>query len=262
MKINYLEKYQYKVKSISELIEIVGIFPRVKTIILCHGVFDIVHPGHLRHLSYAKSKADFLIVSVTSDRHIKKGIYRPIVPENIRALNLAALEMVDYVIIDDSATPLEEIKLIRPDFFAKGFEYSSSDLPEATIEEHQILTNYGGKLLFTPGDLVLSSSNLIEQQAPNLMLEKVLSLMQTHKISFLDIENTLSKFKQITVHVVGDTIVDTLTSTALIGGQIKTPTISPTNMPRVVPADACTGLTAFLLRRLSSITSPPRVFIS
>ena len=81
---------------------------KITDLILCHGVFDIVHPGHIRHLSYAKSKADLLIVSVTSDRHIKKGIYRPHVPENLRALNLAALEMVDYVVIDDYATPIRK----------------------------------------------------------------------------------------------------------------------------------------------------------
>ena len=95
MKFEYLENYKYKVKRISELVQIIGDFPRAKSAILCHGVFDVVHPGHLRHLAYAKSKAGILIVSVTADRHIKKGIYRPHVPENIRALNLAALEMVD-----------------------------------------------------------------------------------------------------------------------------------------------------------------------
>ena len=226
MKIEYLENYRYKVKLVSELIEVIGVFPRSKKAILCHGVFDVVHPGHLRHLSYAKSKADILIVSVTSDRHIKKGVYRPHVPENIRALNLAALEMVDYVIIDDSPTPLENIKKIRPNFFAKGFEYSGSGLPIATKEESLAVAEYGGKIVFTPGDLVLSSSRLIEQQAPNLKLEKIISIMQTYDFDFSDISKVLEEFKNIKVHVVGDTIVDTYTETTMIGGQIKTPTIS------------------------------------
>ena len=75
---------------------------------MCHGVFDLVHPGHIRHLLYAKSKADILVASLTADRHITKGAYRPLVPQDLRALNLAALEMVDYVVIDPNATPLEE----------------------------------------------------------------------------------------------------------------------------------------------------------
>jgi len=226
MKYEYLENYKYKIKSVEELKQLLGSFPRSRTAILCHGVFDVVHPGHLRHLSYAKSKAGLLIVSVTSDRHIKKGVYRPHVPENIRALNLAALEMVDYVVIDDFATPLDNIRQLQPDFFAKGFEYSGSSLPTATVEESAVVSEYGGKTIFTPGDLVLSSSNLIEQQAPDLMLEKVISIMQTYKFDFSDITKVIDKFSDIKVHVVGDTIVDTYTETAMIGGQTKTPTIS------------------------------------
>lgn len=222
----YLEKYKYKVKSVSELQSSIGTFPRSETVILCHGVFDVVHPGHLRHLSYAKSKANVLVVSLTADRHIKKGTYRPHVPENIRALNLAALEMVDFVIIDDYATPIENIEKLKPDYFAKGFEYSGSSLPVATLEESAAISKYGGKIIFTPGDLVLSSSNLIEQKAPNLMIEKIISIMQTHKFTFADITSALDEFDRIKVHVIGDTIVDTYTETSMIGGQTKTPTIS------------------------------------
>ena len=88
------DHFKHKIKSINEIIDVTGNFPRKKKIILCHGVFDIVHPGHLRHLIYAKSKADYLVVSVTSDKYIDKGIYRPHVPENLRVANLAAFEIV------------------------------------------------------------------------------------------------------------------------------------------------------------------------
>jgi rfaE bifunctional protein kinase chain/domain len=226
MDFEYLNNYKYKIKTVAELTELLGDFPRTKTACLCHGVFDIVHPGHLRHLSYAKSKADFLIVSVTSDRHIKKDIYRPHIPEKLRALNLAVLEMVDFVLIDDSATPIVNIYRIKPDFFAKGFEYSTINLPAATVEESNAVSEYGGKIIFTPGDLVLSSSRLIKEKAPNLMIDKLISLMQTYDFDFLDIKKVLTEFDKIHVHVVGDTIVDTYTETVMIGGQTKTPTIS------------------------------------
>ena len=65
---------------------------------MCHGVFDLVHPGHIRHLVYAKEKADILVASLTADAHITKAEYRPFVPQDLRALNLAALEMVDSFI--------------------------------------------------------------------------------------------------------------------------------------------------------------------
>lgn len=84
------EKYRHKIKTVEELRQIIGARPRIKKVIMCHGVFDVVHPGHLRHLIYAKSKADILVASLTADVHISKGQYRPHVPQDLRALNLAA----------------------------------------------------------------------------------------------------------------------------------------------------------------------------
>ncbi|MBT6278096.1 MAG: adenylyltransferase/cytidyltransferase family protein, partial [Chromatiales bacterium] len=97
--------FRRKIKSIDELVKIIGPHPREKSVIMCHGTFDLVHPGHIRHLVYAKSKADILIASLTSDEHIKKANYRPYVPEDLRAMNLAALEVVDYVIVDKDDIP-------------------------------------------------------------------------------------------------------------------------------------------------------------
>ena len=94
------ETYRQKIKTVDELVEAIGSRPRVKKVIMCHGVFDVVHPGHLRHLIYAKSKADVLVASITADVHISKGHFRPHVPQDLRALNLAAFELVDYVVID------------------------------------------------------------------------------------------------------------------------------------------------------------------
>jgi rfaE bifunctional protein kinase chain/domain len=189
-------------------------------------VFDIVHPGHLRHLAFAKTKAELLIVSVTSDNHIKKGAYRPHVPENLRALNLAALEMVDYVLIDTNEKPLSILEDLQPDYFAKGFEYSSSDLTPATQEEKDVINNYGGQIVFTPGDYVLSSSKLISSVSPNLMVEKLLIIMQAYSLTFEDLTKTLDLLPKYKVHVVGDTILDVQTETVLLGGQTKTPTLS------------------------------------
>ena len=94
--------YMKKILDLPQLKKIIGNIPRKKKVVLCHGVFDIVHPGHIRHLAYAKSQADILIVSCTGDKFIDKGIYRPHIPQNMRASNLAAFEMVDYVLIDEA----------------------------------------------------------------------------------------------------------------------------------------------------------------
>ena len=134
--------------------------------------------------------------------------------------------MVDYVFIDDNDKPIKNLKIIKPDFFAKGFEYSSSKLPPATKEEMMIVKSYGGKMIFTPGDIVYSSSKILNLSLPEITYEKLLFLMNQNKIKFNDLKNVIKKFKKLTVHVVGDTIIDTYTRTSFIGGQIKSPTFS------------------------------------
>jgi rfaE bifunctional protein kinase chain/domain len=218
--------YKHKIKSPGEIAQLIGEPPRERKVIMCHGVFDVVHPGHLRHLLYAKSKADVLIASLTADRHISKGHYRPHVPQELRAINLAAFEIVDYVIIDPEPTPLKNLALIKPDIFAKGYEYQASGLPLRTQEELEVIRSYGGEIIFTPGDYVFSSSQLIEAAPPSLRIEKLVTLMESAGLTFDKLRRTLDALGGRRVHVVGDTIVDTFTYTNMVGGQTKTPTIS------------------------------------
>lgn len=220
------EQYRHKLKTIDELLAAVGPYPRQRRVIMCHGVFDVVHPGHLRHLIYAKSKADILVASLTADRHITKGHHRPHVPQDLRALNLAAFELVDYVVIDPNDTPIENLRKLQPDFFAKGYEYSAAGLPPKTQEEVDVISAYGGEVIFTPGDIVYSSSRLIESEPPNLQTDKLITLMDMTGITFDTLRDAVANFKGKRVHVVGDTIVDSLTQCAMIGGQTKTPTMS------------------------------------
>ncbi len=220
------EQYAHKIKTIDELMALLGKRPREKKVILCHGVFDVVHPGHLRHLVYAKSKADILIASVTADRHIAKGTYRPHVPQDLRALNLAALELVDYVLIDANEKPLENLRRLQPEFYAKGYEYTDGGLNPKTEEELKVISAYGGEVIFTPGDIVYSSSRLIEMERPDLRTEKLVTLMDMSGLTFENLRRALATFKGRRVHVIGDTIVDSLTQCAMIGGQTKTPTMS------------------------------------
>ena len=223
---DFFLRYEHKVKKLEDLKIILNRKFKNKKIILCHGHFDVVHPGHIRHLSYAKSKADILIVSLTADKYVSKGIYRPHVPEYLRALNIAAFEMVDYVYIDNNLKPLKLLKSIKPDFFAKGFEYTSKGLPQASEEELKLVESYGGKMIFTPGDVVYSSSKFIESSFPKLELEKLILLMKKNRITFDLLKKTLNKFSKFSIHVIGDLIIDIHTKTALIGGQTKTPTVS------------------------------------
>jgi len=226
MKTNFFKKYKYKIIEVKKLTNILTNLSKLQKTVMCHGVFDVVHPGHIRHLAYAKSKADILIISLTADKHIAKGIYRPHIPQNLRALNLAAFEMVDYVIIDNDPTPLNNLRIIKPNFFAKGFEYVSKGLPQATHDELKIVKKYGGEMIFTPGDVVFSSSKFLDYNLPKLNIEKLLSLMEQNNVTFDTLRKSLKNLSKFSVHVIGDTIIDSYTRTSLIGGQTKTPTFS------------------------------------
>ena len=218
--------FSHKIRTADEIREAIGPRPRNKRVIMCHGTFDVVHPGHIRHLLYAKTKADLLIASLTADVHITKANLRPYVPEDLRAINLAALEMVDYVLIDREATPLKNLALIQPDYFAKGYEYTAGQVHPKTREEIEVLESYGGEILFTPGDIVYSSSALIELAPPSIAVEKLMILMQAENVTFRDLRQAVAALKGLRAHVVGDTSVDSYTYTSMIGGMTKTPTMS------------------------------------
>ncbi len=221
------EKIRGKIKSAAEVAALIGPRPRGRQVIMCHGTFDIVHPGHLRHLMYAKSKADILVVTLTGDAHIEKANFRPFVPEQLRAMNLAAFEMVDYVIIDPEPKPLSNLVVIQPDFYAKGYEYGGDGkIDPRTQEELDALSRFGGEVIFTPGDVVYSSSAIIEGVPPKLAIEKLRAVLEAEDLTIDDMRAALARFKGIKVHVVGDTIVDGHTYTSLIGGLTKTPTFS------------------------------------
>ncbi len=218
--------YRRKIKTIEELRALIGPHPRKRRVIMCHGTFDLVHPGHIRHLMYARSKAEVLVVSLTSDAHVSKANFRPFVPQDLRAMNLAVIEVVDYVIIDHNPTPIESIKRLQPDFFAKGYEYSKDGIQPKTREELAALEAYGGEIIFTPGDIVYSSSALIDLAPPKISTEKLMTLMESEGVTFDALRRTLDSFPGIRIHVLGDTIVDSYTYCTVLSAMAKTPTLS------------------------------------
>lgn len=112
-----------------------------KKVAFTNGVFDILHPGHLDTLSQAAAFADILVVGVNSDASVKrlKGESRPVNDESSRALLLAALVMVDAVVIFDEDTPLELIKMIMPDVLIKGGDYQLDTI----VGAKEVLANNG-----------------------------------------------------------------------------------------------------------------------
>jgi rfaE bifunctional protein nucleotidyltransferase chain/domain len=129
----------------------------------CHGCFDLVHPGHIKHLQAARRLADALVVTVSPDRFVDKGPGRPAFPEQLRAESVAALECVDYAAVNQWPTAEETIRLLRPDYYVKGQEF---ERPEARTEklrrEVEALRESGGEMRFTH-EFVSSSTALLKQ---------------------------------------------------------------------------------------------------
>lgn len=223
---NLRQSFAKKIKSVQEIKKIIGKRPRRKKVVMCHGTFDIVHPGHIRQLIYAKSKGDLLLVSVTIDKHLPTGPLRPYVPEELRALNLAAFEIVDFVLIDQNPTPIESLLNLEPDYFVKGFEFYVDKANPRTKEELDALSSYGGEMVFSPGDIVYSSTELLKLSKPNLSLDQLLTLMSAEGINFDELRRTVGKFNKVSIHVVGDLIVDKYSKCTLLGQSQKSAAFS------------------------------------
>ena len=117
-----------------------------KKVVHCHGVFDLLHPGHVQHFLAAKKMGDILIVSITADKHVNKGPGRPLFDELIRAETIASIEAVDYVFVSDYPTAIEAIKEVKPHFYVKGSDYqiASDDVTGMIVLEKETVESFGG----------------------------------------------------------------------------------------------------------------------
>ena len=129
-----------------------------KAIVLCHGAFDLVHPGHLLHFEEARALGDMLVVTITADAHITKK--RSVsFSQDARARQLAALEIVDYVAIVDEPSAVTPIEALHPDVYVKGPEYANLVLDKSAniFREKHLVEAHGGRLHFTTGDTFSST---------------------------------------------------------------------------------------------------------
>jgi len=201
------------------------------TIVQCHGCFDVVHPGHVRYLQFARRQGDLLIVSLTGDAAIDKGEQRPYVPQELRAENLAALEFVDLVYIDPNPTAAAVLELVRPDIYVKGAEYEHNTDPRF-LEERRTVERYGGKVIFSSGQVVFSSSKIIESMPRGSELEQQrLGLVcQRHQINRKRLTDILEAFCGRRVVVVGDTVLDRYVFCDATGVASESPMMSLTKL--------------------------------
>jgi rfaE bifunctional protein kinase chain/domain/rfaE bifunctional protein nucleotidyltransferase chain/domain len=180
-----------------------------RTVVHCHGCFDVVHPGHIHHLQHAKSLGDLLVVSVSSDAHVNKGVSRPLIPDDLRAASLAALECVDAVYLNEAPTAVELLTALRPDVYVKGREYETSVDPRFLAERDAVLAG-GGEMFFSSGDVVYSSTALINALTDTgaFNTEKVTRFARQHAVGAGQVDGLLRRMHGMKVLVIGDSILD------------------------------------------------------
>ncbi len=181
-----------------------------RQIVHCHGCFDLVHPGHVRHLEFAARLGDVLLVTISGDGMIDKGTGRPLIPEGLRAENLAALNCVDWVFIDPHPTALEVINQVKPDVYLKGREYESNRDPRF-LAEREAVEKHGGRVVFSSGDIVFSSSALIAALTDNHdPIDRTLNqLSETNDLRPSSLEGIVEQFAGKRILVIGEPIIDT-----------------------------------------------------
>ncbi|RLC72002.1 MAG: cytidyltransferase [Chloroflexi bacterium] len=181
-----------------------------KTLVQCHGVFDLLHPGHVKHLEAARRQGDVLVVTVTPDKYVNKGPGRPIFGERLRAETIAALGCVDYVAINKWPTAVESIKMLKPDVYAKGSDYSDreSDITGGITLEEEAVRSVGGRIHFT-SEISFSSSELINRYLSPYP-EEAREFLQGFRQRY-SAEGVISKLKSLRktrVLVIGENITD------------------------------------------------------
>tara|TARA_X000001036_G_scaffold426580_1_gene454140 strand:+ start:556 stop:2079 length:1524 start_codon:yes stop_codon:yes gene_type:complete len=196
-----------------------------KKIVLCHGVFDLLHVGHINHFQNAKSYGDILVVSVTSDKYVNKGPGRPAFNEQQRLKALAALESIDYLVLNNFATAVKIIKELKPNVYCKGQDYklNKDDVTGEIKNEIKVLKKNGGKIVYTKGFSSSSSSLInrfteIHSSNQKATIEKI-----KKKYSFQKIKKLIEDLKKLKVLVIGETIIDQYVFCNALGKSGKEP---------------------------------------
>lgn len=181
-----------------------------KKIVLAHGVFDLLHAGHLAYFRSAKKYGDYLIVSVTSDRFVNKGPGRPYFTAQVRAEMLRSLSMVDEVLINDSPSAVPMIDRVKPQFYVKGPDYKdlTKDVTGEIYNEQRATEEHGGKLVFTD-DETFSSSHLINKAFQVWTDDQVRVINEVKRLGGMSaVYDAVERLSKLRVQVLGETILD------------------------------------------------------
>ena len=198
-----------------------------KKIVLVHGVFDVIHLGHIEHFKQAKNKGDILVVSVTLDKYVNKGFNKPYFNVIQRCNFLSHINLIDYVTISKSKSSIAVIKNLKPDYYCKGQDYvpRSGDKAGNLQLEKKTLHKFGGKLVFTKGQQFSSTKilneNFQEFKFVNKKINKIFKNQYEKNKIIEDFYSTLKSIKNQKILIIGEVIIDTYIYSYPIGTPSK-----------------------------------------
>ncbi|MGD0476323.1 MAG: PfkB family carbohydrate kinase [Candidatus Velthaea sp.] len=199
-----------------------------RRVVLAHGVFDLLHIGHIRHLAEAKAQGDVLVVTLTEDKHVNKGPHRPAFGQDLRAEALSALEPVDYVAISPFANAVEIIESLKPDVYVKGPDYrnASADVSGGIVLEEAAVVRNGGVVHYTD-DETFSSSALLNRFMPSFD-NKVHAYLNAFRERHTpgEIIASLDALKSMRAVVIGEAIIDEYVYCDQMGKSSKEPVLA------------------------------------
>ena len=192
-------------------------------LVQCHGVFDLLHPGHIHHLQEARDMGDRLVVTVTEDKHVNKGPGRPVFGQDLRMKTLAALESVDWVVLSEHPTAMPVIDVVQPDVYAKGHEYAdeAADVTGNIAREREAVESHGGRIGYF-GEVVFSSTKLLNEHfgaVPEKARDYARQFVDDHSLD--SVRDTVEAMANRRVLVIGEPIIDEYVTCEVQGVTVK-----------------------------------------
>ena len=197
------------------------------SIVLCHGYYNIIHPGHMRFIEHAKSLGNKLIVAVYGDRYFSDLERKRMYPQLVRAQGLSALHMVDYVLILDSITLLDTLVSVKPAVFVMGKDYEQERNGEEA-EASRFASSAGIKVVYHSGEIHYASSELLhssQQELEQARLHQFIESCKRQQVNIVDLSHYLGEFSKRRLLVVGDTIVDQYAACEPLGMSAEAPVV-------------------------------------
>jgi rfaE bifunctional protein kinase chain/domain len=216
----------HKIISISNSTDLTKINVEKETVV-CFGHFNVIHPGHIRFLQYAKSKGKRLLVCIVGDHIIKGGQRSKYFPQHERAEGVASLHIVDQVLVMDEFELVDIIRSIKPDTFVLGSEFERTEQKDIK-EVISIVEGFGGTVVFHAGEVHYANADLLHGSQEDLESEKMSLFLQSCKRQGIQLNQLIERihdFSKAKILVLGDTIVDQYVACDAIGMSAEAPVL-------------------------------------